>query len=55
MTRNMNRSLIAAGIAGAAVGVYAAANMKPKTRKRMMKTGRRALGTIGMMKGLNMF
>ncbi|QUH20615.1 YtxH domain-containing protein [Alkaliphilus sp. B6464] len=55
MHRNMTRGLIAIGIAGAAVGMYAASNMKPRERKRMMKNGRRALGALGIMKGLDMF
>jgi len=55
MTRNMSRGMIAVGIVGATVGIYAATNMTQRDRKRMMKTGRRAIGTLGVMKGLNMF
>jgi len=55
MTRNMSRGMIAVGIVGATVGIYAATNMTQRDRKRMMKTSRRAIGTLGVMKGLNMF
>lgn len=55
MHRNMTIGLIAVGLVGATVGMYAATNMKPRQRKRMMKNGRRALGALGIMKGLDMF
>lgn len=55
MNRNMTKGMIAVGIVGATVGMYAAANMKPRDRRRMMKSSKRALGALGVMKGLNMF
>ncbi len=55
MNRNMTRGIVAAGILGATVGMYAATNMTPRQRKKLMKNGRRALGTLGVMKGMNMF
>jgi len=55
MNRNMSKGMIAVGIVGATVGMYAAANMTPRAKKRMMKSSKRALGTLGVMKGLNMF
>ena len=40
MDRNMSKGMIALGLLGATVGVYAATNMSPRERKRMMKRQR---------------
>jgi len=41
--RGMSSGLIKGGLIGAALGIYAMSQMKPKERKRMMKRGRRML------------
>lgn len=54
MDRNMTMGMVALGIVGATVGVYAAANMKPRQRRKIIRAGKRAIGTLGIMKGLDM-
>lgn len=54
MTRNMNKGLLAAGVVGATIGMYKMVNMNPKNRRKMMKKGRRAVGAMSVMKGMNL-
>lgn len=54
MPRNMNTGLIVAGVVGAGLGMYKIATMNSKSRRRMMKRGKRALGAMSVMKGINM-
>lgn len=54
MPRSMNKGLIVAGVVGAGLGMYKIATMNSKSRRRMMKRGKRALGTMSVMKGINM-
>ena len=54
MSSNMNKGLIAAGVVGAGLGMYKIATMNSRSRKKMMKRGKRALGAMSLMKGMNM-
>ncbi len=54
MPRNMNKGLIVAGVIGAGLGMYKIATMNSKSRRRMMKRGKRALGAMSVMKGINL-
>lgn len=56
MNKRMMRGIIAGGIVGATIGIYAINNMNPRERRKMMRNKKNMLNnTMSMMKGFNMF